>query len=103
MALMKQHTGMPVGILVEPMMRKFQVAQSALLSVIDIELFLAIAKHPRCTAKHAEMLVQVLGRASVENVDFGRSAAMPFLAILHRFAHDSAILVFFERFLQITL
>jgi hypothetical protein len=103
MELMKQHHGMPVGILVEPMMKKIQLANSNLLTVIDMELFLVIAKHPRCTPRHAEMLAQVLSRVAVESPDFGRSASVPLLTILHRFSDEDLVIGFFEHFLQITL
>eukprot|EP00928_Gymnodinium_smaydae_P090296 TRINITY_DN7411_c0_g1_i4.p1 TRINITY_DN7411_c0_g1~~TRINITY_DN7411_c0_g1_i4.p1 ORF type:complete len:1970 (-),score=512.64 TRINITY_DN7411_c0_g1_i4:238-5274(-) len=102
MALLKQYPGVPVGILVEPTMKKFQTAQEA-LSLVDIELFLVIVKHPRCTANHAEMLARVLGRASAENRDYGRAASVPLLAIISRFADDSAIGAFFEAFVRICL
>lgn len=103
MELMRQHAGVPVGILVEPMIKKFQAADRETLSVIDIELFLVIAKHPRCTGRHAAMIAQVLARTCVESAEFGRAASLPLLAILHRFTGEDNVMSFFERFLQIVL
>ncbi|CAK0901727.1 unnamed protein product [Prorocentrum cordatum] len=102
-ALLRRHEGVPVGIIVELMVKKFQVNPPEPLAIIDIELFTVIAKHPRCASRHAEMLAQVLARCSVESADTGRAAAVPLLAVLHRFGEDETIVAFFERFTQVAL
>ncbi|CAE7714449.1 SmE [Symbiodinium pilosum] len=54
LGLLEKYEGVPVAILAELSVKKFQVSAEP-LAVIDIELFLVIAKHPRCTDRHAEM------------------------------------------------
>eukprot|EP00435_Cladocopium_sp_Y103_P071482 s726_g37.t1 len=102
LALLEKYEGVPVGILAELTAKKFQVNPKDPLSVIDIELFLVIAKHPRCTERHAEMLAQVLVRCAVENA-VGRAASLPLLVIFRRFAHEDCIQALFERFVQVAL
>ncbi|CAK9053663.1 unnamed protein product, partial [Durusdinium trenchii] len=102
LALLEKYEGVPVGILAELTAKKFQVSPADPLAVIDVELFLVIAKHPRCTERHAEMLAQVLVRCAVENA-VGRAASLPLLVIFRRFAHEDCIRALFERFVQVAL
>ncbi|CAE8709885.1 unnamed protein product, partial [Polarella glacialis] len=103
MSVLDRYEGIPVGILAELMVKKFKVAPEQALAVMDIELFLVIAKHPRCTARHAEMLAQVLARCSVESSEVGRAASLPFLAILHRFSAEDCMQSLFALFVRVAL
>ena len=102
LALLEKYEGVPVGILAELTAKKFQVNPRDPLSVMDIELFLVISKHPRCTERHAEMLAQVLVRCAVEHA-VGRAASLPLLVIFRRFANEDCIQSLFERFVQVAL
>ncbi|CAE7223216.1 SmE, partial [Symbiodinium necroappetens] len=98
--LLEKYEGVPVGILAELSVKKFQVSAAEPLTVIDIELFLVIAKHPRCTDRHAELLAQVLVRCALENPDVGRAASLPLLVIFRRFAREDSLQALFEHFVQ---
>eukprot|EP00929_Paragymnodinium_shiwhaense_P082030 TRINITY_DN4307_c0_g1_i3.p1 TRINITY_DN4307_c0_g1~~TRINITY_DN4307_c0_g1_i3.p1 ORF type:complete len:1779 (+),score=496.97 TRINITY_DN4307_c0_g1_i3:253-5589(+) len=103
--ILRKHSGVPVGVLIEPMMKKFQaVAEDRhLLTVSDVELFTVIVEHPRCTVAHGEVLAKVLAVASVESKTFGRAATVPLLGVLRRFAEHRSIVSFFESFVQTCL
>jgi len=101
--LLEKYEGVPVGILAELSVKKFQVSAAEPLTVIDIELFLVIAKHPRCTDRHAELLAQVLVRCALENPDVGRAASLPLLVIFRRFAREDSLQALFEHFVQVSL
>lgn len=102
-ALLKKHQGVPVGTLVEPMLKKIMELSHDTLSVIDIELFLVIAKHQRCTARHAGVIFKLLGQVSIESADFGRAATLPLLAILHRFGDAEPVAAFHVSYLRAAL
>lgn len=103
MGVLQRQEGVPVGILIELMMKKFQVTPSEPLSVIEIELFLVISKHPRCTTRYAETLLALLARCTVEDQNIGRAASAPLLTLLRRYSREDSVQVFFERFVQATL
>lgn len=104
MTFLRHHDGVPVGILVDLVLKKQEVCDSGkVFSQIDLELFLVIVRHPRCSLKHAELLAQALARLSVEDCVMGRAATVPLLAILHKFCNDPVTLKFLEKFVQIIL
>ncbi|CAE7946031.1 SmE [Symbiodinium sp. KB8] len=106
--LLEKYEGVPVGILAELSVKKFQVSAAEPLTVIDIELFLVIAKHPRCTDRHAELCGfsanksddlkwAVLWRTLMLDV---LQVCLPLLVIFRRFAREDSLQALFEHFVQ---
>eukprot|EP00929_Paragymnodinium_shiwhaense_P097429 TRINITY_DN59110_c0_g1_i1.p1 TRINITY_DN59110_c0_g1~~TRINITY_DN59110_c0_g1_i1.p1 ORF type:complete len:1851 (-),score=452.78 TRINITY_DN59110_c0_g1_i1:236-5788(-) len=103
MPVLKRYEMVPVGILLEPLVKQWLATQGEALQLTEIELCSAVVRHPRCTLRHAEMLAHLLARASVESLGFARASTVPLLLVLQRFSEETSMVRFFENFVQMCL
>jgi hypothetical protein len=86
-----RNQSMPVGILVEPLVRQLQVSPDAGFNIFDVDFFISVAKHPRLTVKLAVMILDVLGKTYINDLTFTRATRVPFMMVTSRFI-DSEIM-----------
>ena len=82
---LQQHPDIPVQVLVEPLVK--QTSMHGYHNT-DFDFFLVLAKHARLSIRHALLLMHLLGKIALNDMVFGRLAAVPFLVMVTRFSKD---------------
>ncbi|OMJ93856.1 hypothetical protein SteCoe_3045 [Stentor coeruleus] len=101
--LFESAQSIPIGILLEPLIKQFQITQDLECNTIDFEFFISISKHPRLTLKHAVQAMDILGKIYMSQRAFIKSAAMPFMTIAQRFIDGSSVKEYLYRFVKYSL
>lgn len=101
--LFESMQNIPIGILLEPLIKQFQITQDLECNTVDFEFFISISKHPRLTLKHAVQAMDILGKIYMSQKAFIKSAAMPFMTIAQRFIDGSSVKEYLYRFVKYSL
>jgi len=80
----------PVGILLEPILRQIQVSQERyLLNIYDIEFFNNVLRHPKFNPTLAEQMFQVMSEIYLTNILFADATRQIITEILSNFLNDN--------------
>ena len=93
----------PVGILLEPLVKQIQVASNLKFNTIDFDFFIRVAKHSKLTMKYAVQTMDALGKIYMNEKHFSRSAGIPFMVIATRFIEGSSVREYLYRFVKYSL
>ena len=93
----------PVGILLEPLVKQLQVASDLECNTIDFEFLIKIAKHPRLTIKNGVQTMDALGKIYMNNLQYTKSAAIPFMLIATMFIDGSSVREYLYRFVKYSI
>ncbi|CAG9312103.1 unnamed protein product [Blepharisma stoltei] len=88
----------PVGIVVEPLVKQLQVSPDLSFNTVDFDFLITIAKHPRLTVKHAIQVMDILGKIYINEPLFSKSAAIPFMLAASRFIDNTPVQEYLFRF-----
>lgn len=89
--IFEENPGIPVGILLEPLVKQLQVANDIVYSVADFEFFVKIAKHPRLNLKNAVQTMDILGKIYLNDEVYMKASGIPFMIIANRFIESNSI------------
>eukprot|EP00698_Gefionella_okellyi_P018549 TRINITY_DN5570_c0_g1_i1.p1 TRINITY_DN5570_c0_g1~~TRINITY_DN5570_c0_g1_i1.p1 ORF type:complete len:1254 (+),score=279.86 TRINITY_DN5570_c0_g1_i1:91-3852(+) len=98
--LLETQPSIPVGILVEPLVKQLLVRG---YTNTHFDFLIALSKHARLSVKHALMLLDVFGKMSVSDALHGRVATVPLLIILTRFHSDQQVVEYIEQYGKLVL
>ena len=101
--LFERMLNIPVGIVLEPLVKQLQIRTDLEYNTIDFDFFIRIAKHPRLTMKNAIQAMDALGKIYMNDKNFSKSAAIPFMMIASRFIEGSSIREYLYRFVKYSL
>jgi hypothetical protein len=90
----------PVGVLIDPLVKQ---ASTHGYNNHDFELFSVLANHSRMTVDQCMPLCDLLGKISLNDPLFGRSATKPLGVLLRRFGNQPRMHEFVERFSKVSL
>ena len=90
----------PVGVLIDPLVKQ---ASAHGYNNHDFELFAVLANHSRLTVDQSMPLCDLLGKISLNDPLFGRSATKPLGTLMRRFGDQSRMHEFVERFAKVSL
>ncbi len=90
----------PVGVLVTPTVKQCAVHG---YNNHDFDLFVVISRHARLTCDQCMPLADLLGKVSLNDPLFGRSAAAPLEILMRRFGDIPRMHDFVERFVKVAL
>ena len=92
--LMRRHQDLPVGVLIEPLLR--QVAMHG-YNNLDFDFFVFLARHSRLEVRHVLQLLDLINGLCVVDALHGRLASIPYLVILDRFHEEPLVADAVER------
>eukprot|EP00742_Colponemidia_sp_Colp-10_P006574 GILJ01007045.1.p1 GENE.GILJ01007045.1~~GILJ01007045.1.p1 ORF type:complete len:1707 (-),score=396.78 GILJ01007045.1:173-5251(-) len=90
----------PVGILVEPLVKQLQVAENR-YNVYDFDFFVVVAKHSRISIRHGLLLLDLLGKICLNDPIYGRTGSVPFLILVNRFEGEETLQEYMHRFTKV--
>ena len=82
--LFKKTSHIPVGVLVEPYVKRVQVNEG-LLEMFDFDFVIALAQHPKLSVQHAILLIDLMGKVYLNQTFFSKAAGVPFTYLASRF------------------
>ena len=100
MNIFEKVKNIPIGILLEPIVKQLEVASDIEYNSIDFDFFIKIAKHPRLSLKIALQTMDALGKIYVNEFMFDKASAIPFIMIATRFIDGSVIQEYLFRFVK---
>jgi hypothetical protein len=86
-----ENPAIPVGILLEPLVKQLQVANDIVYSIADFDFFVKIAKHPRLNLKNAVQTMDILGKIYLNDETYMKASGIPFMIIANRFIESNSI------------
>ena len=98
----KQPT-IPIGTLVEPLVKQLHASQGTtyLPNLFDFEFFVALARHGKLQLKHGILLMDLLAKIYVNDIDWASSCQIPFLLIASRFVDHLPVREFLRQFWKV--
>ena len=93
----------PIGILLEPVIKQLQVVSDIKLVSTDFDFFVKIAKHPRLSLKNSVQTMDVLGKIYLNDEFYARAAAIPLMMIATRYIDSSSIQEYLFRLIKYSL
>jgi hypothetical protein len=104
-SLFEAHPTIPVGLLIEPLIKQIQVTEgvSYFFKIFDFDFFSFIAKHPKLNIQGAIPLTDMLAKVYLNEVVYSSAAAVPFIQACSRFIHDEQMQEFLIKFETICL
>ena len=100
MNIFEKVKNIPIGILLEPIVKQLEVASDIEYNSIVFDFFIKIAKHPRLSLKIALQTMDALGKIYVNEFMFDKASAIPFIMIATRFIDGSVIQEYLFRFVK---
>ena len=88
----------PVGILLEPLVKQLQVSSSIQINTIDFDFFMCVARHPRLSVRNAVQTLDILGKIYINELEFSNSTSVPLLMIASRFIEAESVQEYLFRF-----
>lgn len=95
---LKQNPNIPLGILLDPLLKQMQVTDSSEINLPDFDFFQTIAKHPKLNVKNAIQVLDWLGKVYLSSTGFGQAAGIPFVIISSRFIETSPLQEYLYRY-----
>lgn len=102
-ATFKQSPSIPIGILLDPLLKQMQVSDSSQCAMSDFDFFHTVAKHPRLNLKNAIQVLDLLGKLYLSSPGYGRAAGVPFVIISTRFIDTKPLQEYLFRFCKYSL
>lgn len=90
----------PVGILLEPLVKQLQVVSGIEYQIIDFDFFIKIARHPRLAMKNAVQTMDALGKIYMNEIEYSKAAAIPFMIIASRFIEGPTVQEYLCKFIK---
>lgn len=97
-ASLKQNPNIPLGILLDPLLKQMQVTDSSEINLPDFDFFQTVAKHPKLNVKNAIQALDLLGKVYLSSTGFGQAAGIPFVIICSRFIETSPLQEYLYRY-----
>lgn len=88
----------PIGILVDPIIKQMKVIETLGYGTFDFEFFIAAARHPRFSIKNAVQSLDILGKVYLQDPIFSKTAVIPFMMIVSKFNQAPLMQEFLEKF-----
>jgi len=101
--LLKHNSNIPIGILLDPLLKQMQVSDLEEINIVDFDFCLTIAKHPKLNVKNAIQGLDLLGKLYLSSAGFGRAAGIPFVIICTRFVDTAPLQEYLYRFCKYAL
>ena len=86
--LFKKTNHIPIGVLAEPYVKKFQLNESA-FEMFDFDFVIVLAQHPKLSVQHAIQLIDLMGKIYLNQLFFSKAAGVPFTYLASRFIEVS--------------
>lgn len=102
-ATFRHNANIPIGILLDPLLKQMQVSDIEQINITDFDFFLTIAKHPKLNVKNAIQALDLLGKCYLSSTGFGRAAGIPFVIICTRFIDTPPLQEYLYRFCKYAL
>lgn len=96
-------TSIPVGVLVEPLVKQLQMSTQVAFSVRDFELLVEVGEHPRLLVGNAVQVLDLLAKMYVRELGYSKLVLVPFLKISQRFSQEETVQEFLVRFVILCL
>jgi flagellar biosynthesis/type III secretory pathway protein FliH len=92
--LFERSDTIPVGILVEPLIKQFMESESVSYkyNTFDFEFFQVLIKHPKLRLSDGISLMDALAKVYLNNPVFSFAAAPPFIMIISKFLDSPALM-----------
>ena len=86
--LMRRHQDLPVGVLIEPLLRQLALHG---YNNLDFDFFVMLARHSKLELRHVLQLLDLVHGLCLVDALHGRLASVPYLVLLDRFHQDPAV------------
>jgi len=93
----------PVGILIDPLIKQMQLTEPPCYNLIDFHFFSVIVANQKLNIKNGLQLLDVLARVLLNDPLFGPSSSQLFLTLIRRWPEDESIEKLLEKFVKIAL
>lgn len=90
------HHGIPVAILLEPMLKQVAVANYQTLNLFDFEFFTVVATHRKLKVPQALMLLETLVKIALSNLFYYKSAVNLIVSLINRFSKSLELVDFLK-------
>ena len=82
--IFKKTENIPIGILVEPYIKRLQVNDVA-LEVFDFEFLIIVSQYPTLTLKQGIQIIDLLGKSYLNDLVYSKLSGVPFTYLASRF------------------
>lgn len=104
-ALFQSSDNIPIGIVIEPLVKQLQVSDvsSQTLNLFDLEFLTSAAENPKLSLKHGIQLLDILAKIYLNNIVFAYIAGKGLLHIISTNIDSEAIQEYVLKFIKIAL
>lgn len=89
--LFDKSPNIPIGILIDPLIKQYQVSNDINYNTVDFFFFSKMSKHERITVRQGLQMIDVLGKVYMSYESFTKASLNPFLFLAKRFIDHSSI------------
>jgi hypothetical protein len=101
--LFEQVKSIPVGLIVDPLVKSNQVQDTFQFQTFDYDFFTFLAGHPKLAVENAIQMLDLLARQYLNDVCSASAAAVPFMLLSSRFMGTLQCQEFIMKFITISL
>ena len=103
--LFKTTEGIPIGIVIEPLIKQLQVVDvsAKTLNIYDLEFLMKAAEHPKLSQKHAIQLLDLFAKIYLNNLIFAPQAGRTLLKLITSDLDSEPIKEYVMKFVKIAL
>ena len=101
MKTFEKFPSIPVGFVVEPLIKQLQIAldDTYFYNSVDFDFFAKIAEHPRLQPNHALFIIDTMAKIYLNDLVYAGCAGIVFMQIASRFLQYDEIFDFITKFM----
>lgn len=100
--MFEKNPGIPIGILLDPLIKQYQVSNDINFNTVDFQFFIKISKHQRLNVRQGLQTMDVLGKIYMTHQLYLKAAVNPFMHLAKRFIEHSSIQEYLYRLVKYT-
>ena len=100
--LFKNNSTIPIGILIEPYLKRLQVSDVS-LEVFDYDFLSVLSDYPLISLKQAIQLIDIVGKCYLSELVYSKVSGVPFTQLASRFIQQQAMQDYLYVFTQYSL
>jgi len=97
-----KHPSIPIGFVLEPMLKQIQLQETPTYNSSDFEFFVNMSKHPKLQPDHALHVIDTMAKIYLNDLIYANCAAKPFKVIAKRFIGYKPVYDFVIKYMTMT-
>ena len=100
--IFKSNANIPVGILLEPLVKRLQVSEIS-LEIFDYDFMITLAEYPNLSVKHGIQLIDIVGKLYLNDFIYSKAAGVCYTYLASRFIEHHTMHEYLFMFIRYSL